>query len=99
MELIRVSEMLKTMEMKGEDGLPIPWSASIIKANIKENTGGVRFKVNDVVLVGGSTSNSSVRDQNKHGNYTRNFRSIHNNEIRQFHPLLVEEFNGMRVVL
>ncbi len=99
MDLIRVSEMLEVMEMKGEDGLPIPWSARIVKANESEKTGGTRFTVKNVVLVGGAVSNSTVRNPNSYDNFTRKFRSINNQELRTFHPPLVEVFNGMRVVL
>jgi hypothetical protein len=99
MELIKVNEMLAVMEMRGEDGQLIPWSARIVKANIKKNTGGTRFTVKKVVLVGGMVSKSTVRNPEHAENFTRNFRSINNQEIREFHPPLVEEFNGMRVVL
>ncbi|SEM66331.1 hypothetical protein SAMN05192574_101385 [Mucilaginibacter gossypiicola] len=99
MELIRVQEMLAVMDLKGEDGLPIPCNFRFIDCNLKKGTGGKRITVKNVVIVGGVSSDSTQRNPNHFQNYTRNFRSIYNNEIRKFHPLLVEEFNNMRVVL
>ena len=99
MEFIRVSEMLAIMDMKGDDGLSIPFNMRFITCNIKKNTGGRRITSNRVVLVGGVHSNSSIRNPEHFKNFTRNFRSLNNNEIREFHPLLVEEFNGLKVVL
>ncbi len=99
MEFIRVSEMLGIMDMKNEDGQPIPFDFSFITCNIKNNTGGKRIEMKNAVIVGGAATKSAVRDQDHYGNYTRNFRSVNNDQIRQFHPPLVEIFNGMKVVL
>ncbi|GAA4327439.1 hypothetical protein GCM10023149_30820 [Mucilaginibacter gynuensis] len=99
MEIIRVNEMLAVMEMKGADGLPIPWSGRFIELNLKAGTGGKRISVKNVVLLGGGQSKSNYRNPNHYQNFTRNFRSINNQEIRKFHPLLMETFNDMRVVL
>ena len=91
--------MLSVMESRGEDGQPIPWEAVLETCNLKKGTGGKRLRVSNVILVGGTNSNSSIRNQNRYENFTRNFRSVDNEEIRQFHPLLVETFNGVRVTL
>lgn len=99
MDLIRISEMLATMDMKNEDGFPIPFDFTFITCNLSKNTGGKRIACKNVIIVGGSISNSKVKDQDHFKNYTRNFRSADNQEIRQFHPPLVETFNGMKVVL
>lgn len=99
MDLIKVKEMLDVMDAKDDNGQLIPWSMTFVTCNLKKQTGGKRITVKDCILVGGSVSNSNLRNPNHGKNYTRNFRSIHNNEIREFHPLLVETFNDMRVVL
>ncbi len=99
MEIITLKEMLDIMEMRGEDGQPIPFSMRFITCNRKAKTGGKRIEVKDVVLVGGAVSKSTVKNQNHHSNFTRNFRSVNNEEVRQFHPPLVEMFNNLRVVM
>lgn len=87
------------MDMKGEDNQPIPFAFTFVTCNLKKETGGKRITIDKAVIVGGVVSNSTLKDQNHFKNYTRNFRSVNNQEIRQFHPLLVETFNGMKVVL
>lgn len=99
MDFIRVSEMLDIMQKKGEDGLPIPFNMRFVTCNIRKNTGGKRITCTNVVLVGGAMTTSTVKDQAHFKNFTRNFRSVNNVEVRQFHPLLVEEFNNLKVVL
>lgn len=87
------------MDMKGDDGQPIPFNFTFITCNLKKNTGGKRIKCENVIIIGGSVSSGAKKDQDHYKNYTRNFRSVNNQEIRQFHPPLVETFNGMKVVL
>jgi hypothetical protein len=99
MEVIKVNEMLAIMNTRDEAGELIPATIRAITCNVKKGTGGKRITYKDVILVGGSTSNSTVRNPNHFQNFTRNIKSIRNSEIREFHPLLAEEFNGMRVVL
>lgn len=98
MDFIRVSEMLEVMNMKDENSLSIPFDFTFDTCNLKKGTGGKRITCKRVVLVGGVASNSTQRNPDHFTNYTRNFRSINNQEIREFHPLLVEVFNGMKVV-
>jgi hypothetical protein len=99
MEFLRVGEMLNIMDMKGEDGEPIPFKMRFDTASVTDNTGGKRITVEDVILVGGTNSKSTLRNPDHFRNYTRLFKSIHNEEIRKFRPLLVEEFNDMKVIL
>ncbi|MDB4919844.1 hypothetical protein [Mucilaginibacter sp.] len=99
MEFVRISEMLQIMGMKDEDGQPIPFKFRFDTCNLKDGTGGKRISMTDVILVGGAVSRSNTQNPGHFANYTRNFRSINNQEIRKFHPLLVEEFNDMRVIL
>lgn len=94
-----MGEMLAVMEAKGEDVQPIPFDMTFITCNLKKGTGGKRIHCKDVVLAGGVTSNSSIRNPDRFKNYTRLFRPVANEELRAFHPLLVELFNGNRVVL
>jgi hypothetical protein len=99
MQLIKVNEMLAVMDLKDESGAPIPFSFTFDTCDQVHNTGGKRITCKNVIIVGGTTSKSSARNPNHHKHYTRNFRSVNNMEIRKFHPLLVEYFNDMKVIL
>ncbi|WP_342645006.1 hypothetical protein [Mucilaginibacter sp. CSA2-8R] len=98
-DLIRVADMLEIMQMRSDDGNLIPFSITFVTANKKEGTGGQRISYEAAVLYGFAKSNSTIRNPAHHANYTRNLVGVGTNEIRKFHPLLVEYFNGKTVIL
>jgi hypothetical protein len=93
MEFIRVAEMLAVMEMKDEGEYPIPFGMRF------DTIEGKRITCSQGILVGGMVSNSTARNPNHYANFTRNVRFVDSQEIRKFRPLLVEEFNGLKVIL
>lgn len=100
MELIRIQEMLTVMDMKSDEtGLPIPFAFTFITCDLDKNTGGKRITCANAIMVGGLKSDSTLRNPSHFRNYTRNYAALGNSEIRKFHPLLVEDFNGLKVIL
>ena len=99
MELIRVADMLQTMQMRNADRTPIPFSIRFVTCDQKQGTGGKRIEYSEAVLVGGGVSKSEEKNPGHFANYTRNLKGIGTEQIRKFHPLLVEEFNGKKVIL
>jgi hypothetical protein len=99
MDLIRVPDMLATMQMRGQDGNRLPFSITFVTANLTAGTGGERISYEQAELLGSGMSSSELRNPDHYANYTRNLQGVGTNEIRKFHPLLVETFNGKTVVL
>lgn len=91
--------MLEIMQMRGDDGNLIPFSITFITANKKEGTGGKRITYEAAIIHGWALSKSELRNPNHFENYTRNLQGVGTNEIRKFHPLLVDFFNGKTVCL
>lgn len=99
MELIRVNDMLKTMQMRDSEQKLIPFQLTFITCDLKQQTGGKRISYDAAVLVGSGASRSDDRNPSHFSNYTRNLKGEGTEAIRKFHPLLVESFNGKTVVL
>ena len=97
MELIRITDMLKTMQMRGEDREPIPFSITFVTCNVKTDEGGEKITIKEAVLVGSGNSKSETKNPNHFTNYTRNIRSINSDRIIKIHPLLVTLFNGQKI--
>jgi len=89
--------MLKTMEMRGEDGERIPFSITFVTCNLKRDEGGLKIHLEQVVLLGGSSSKSRAKNPNHYENYTRNIRAVEGDRLIKIHPLLVTEFNGQKI--
>lgn len=97
MEIIQVSDMLKTMEMRGQDRERIPFELTFVTCDMKKNTGGEKITLKEAVLMGGSSSKGESRNPNHYSNYTRNIKALKGDRIIKIHPLLVTRFNGKRV--
>jgi len=91
--------MLTTMQMRSQDGQLIPFSITFVTADLKQGSGGKRITYKEAVLVGNAISKSDQRNPDHFANYTRNLMGFETNEIRKFHPLLVDTFNGKTVTL
>ncbi len=98
MQLIRVTDMLKTMQMHGQDREPVPFSLTFVTCNLQKNEGGEKITLKKAVLVGSVKSKSKTKNPNHYSNYTRNIRSINSDRIITIHPLLVTRFNGQKIV-
>lgn len=97
MELIRITDMLKTMQMRGEDRQLIPFSITFVTCNLKMDEGGEKITIKEAILVGSGSSKSEIKNPNHFTNYTRNIRSINSDRIIKIHPLLVTRFNGQKI--
>ena len=89
--------MLKTMAMRGDDGQRIPFSITFVTCDLKKDEGGNKIHLSEAVLVGGSNSASRSKNPNHYENYTRNIRTVAGDRLIKIHPLLVTEFNGMKL--
>lgn len=97
MDIIRVKDMLNTMQLRGEDGELIPFSISFVTLDEKLGTGGKKITLDQAVLVGGPGGKNKKRNPNHFENYTRNIRHLEGDRIIKIHALLVTRFNGMRI--
>lgn len=97
MKLIKVADMLKTMEMRGEDRELIPFSITFVTCDLRRDEGGDKITLQEAVLVGGASSKSRSKNPQHFNNYTRNIRALNSDRLIKIHPLLVTEFNGMGV--
>ena len=97
MELIRITDMLKTMQMRGEDRDPIPFSITFVTCNLKMDEGGEKITIKKAVLVGSGKSKSKMKNPNHYSNYTRNIRSVNSDRILKMHPILVTRFNRQKI--
>ena len=98
-EVIRVGDMLKTMALRDDNGALVPFTATVITCDRALGTGGKRIEYENAILDGGPNSKNDARSANHFENYTRNLRIEGTSQVRKFHPLLVEKFNGKTVVL
>lgn len=97
MDLIKVTDMLKTMEIRGDDGQVIPFSITFVTCDLKRDEGGNKITLPEAILVGGVNSSSVAKNPNHYDNYTRNIRAANGDRLIKIHPLLVTEFNGRKV--
>ncbi|AFD05963.1 hypothetical protein [Solitalea canadensis] len=96
---MRVADVLSAMDTRDEMGNSVPFSVGFVTCDMRKGTGGERVWMDNAVIVGGSSSHSSVKNPNHWGNFTRNIKVLGTNEIRKVHALLIFEFNGERVIL
>lgn len=89
--------MLKTMEIRGDDGQVIPFSITFVTCDLKRDEGGNKITLPEAILVGGVNSGSVAKNPNHYDNYTRNIRAANGDRLIKIHPLLVTEFNGRKV--
>lgn len=97
MNIIRVTDMLKTMQMRGEDREPIPFSITFVTCDLKKDEGGNKITLKEAILVGRARSKSEVKNPNHFANYTRNIRAVNSDKIIKVHALLVTKFNGQEI--
>lgn len=99
MEMIRVPDMLATMQMTTAGGALIPFSIEFVTCNLKAGTGGKVINLEKAIIQGGPGSKSTKRNANHFDNYTRNIVAADGDQIIKIHVLLVRKFNGAKVIL
>jgi hypothetical protein len=99
MDLIRIVDMLATMQMTSSGGDQIPFSIEFVTCNLKAGTGGKIITLERALLHGGPGSKSTKRNANHYENYTRNIVAAEGDQIIKIHALLVRKFNNAKVIL
>ena len=91
--------MLAIMQMRDQEGNRLPFKITYTTASLSAGTGGERITYESAVLVGGAISKSEQKNPDHFANYTRLLKGEGTEEVRKFRPLLVDSFNGKKVIL
>jgi hypothetical protein len=99
MKIIRSKDMLSVMNMRLQDGQPVPFSFEFVTCNEKTNEGGEIIFFDKAVQIGSAVSKSEIKNPNNFKNLMRNIQHVNSDRIIKIDPWLVRKFNDMEVQL